>query len=567
MRRSWLACLAAMLLLAFTPSAHAALTVVDAGPSFTQADRLGPGVSWASRHVTFSPNADRRFDVAWLDACVPAGVRPWRVVSVRNRVSGYLQVSSSKSAVRPLGSRGCQSGHLRWRATWNGASEKLDAMSQPRPQGGYVMTVCVPGMGWDDSRTRLPRMHGAGCAANPVIANLRSVLVQKDWTQSHAPGELVDVQIQTDARYVSAALTSSTGRVLRRWRAVRPDRLRLIAPRLMRGDTLRLRVRAGNTLVDAPIVVRSTRELDKPLPNTALIVMPSLTWLAYNRSDVDRNGWQDSWYATGMRSRSAQVPIIAPLTTIEVDGAETDYLWSMPLFAWLEANQRTAVGRVRTQVITEMDLERMSPATLRRYNVIVFPGHVEYYTARIYDRLMSYRNRGGDIMFLEANSFYRRVTVNRRQNRVHAAWGFASPCSCTRTSRFSDYAMSGSGFTGFEYGFQRPMIISEQASQVPGLLDAVIAPAGTQAGTYAIEFDSPPPADHPSAAIFTPIWHDAEDERAVAGGIMRHSSGAWTFATGNMLFLRAMVDETTPVEQRIIMQRILRNMYLQMAAS
>ena len=42
----------------------------------------------------------------------------------------------------------------------------------------------------------------------------------------------------------------------------------------------------------------------------------------------------------------------------------------------------------------------------RAYDLVVFPGHDEYVTAREYDNVAGYRNLGGHLMFLRADEFY-----------------------------------------------------------------------------------------------------------------------------------------------------------------
>ena len=74
---------------------------------------------------------------------------------------------------------------------------------------------------------------------------------------------------------------------------------------------------------------------------------------------------------------------------------------------WMRTHHLTA------QYVTDVELGRLPPDVLRRYAVVVFPGHTEYYEPRTYSRLLAYRNAGGRLYFLQGNSFYGEVSVGR----------------------------------------------------------------------------------------------------------------------------------------------------------
>ena len=57
-----------------------------------------------------------------------------------------------------------------------------------------------------------------------------------------------------------------------------------------------------------------------------------------------------------------------------------------------------------------------TPAALRAaYDLLVFPGHTEYVTTALYDLVEGFRDLGGNLMFLSANNFFRRVDPARRR--------------------------------------------------------------------------------------------------------------------------------------------------------
>ena len=159
------------------------------------------------------------------------------------------------------------------------------------------------------------------------------------------------------------------------------------------------------TASEAPVVVRSGRPLDKPKPHTALVVWPYLTWRAYSAYDADLNGIPDSWYQFW---RQRRVSLKGPLLR---DGVEDDHKAAVGFSRWLCSRSP------RTQQITDVELGRLPLSTLRKYKAIVFPGHSEYYEPATYDLLKRYRDDGGNLVFLQANPFYRQVRLDPASTR------------------------------------------------------------------------------------------------------------------------------------------------------
>ena len=89
--------------------------------------------------------------------------------------------------------------------------------------------------------------------------------------------------------------------------------------------------------------------------------------------------------------------------------------------------------------MTDVELGRLPLSTLRRYSAIVFPGHTEYYEPATYDLLKRYRDQGGNLVFLQANPFYRQVRLDPEHNAIvmtdydarEGRSDFASPGSAT----------------------------------------------------------------------------------------------------------------------------------------
>ena len=145
----------------------------------------------------------------------------------------------------------------------------------------------------------------------------------------------------------------------------------------------------------APFVVRPARLG----AHRVAIVMPTLTWQAYNLRDDDRDGQGDSWYA---RWKHHTVRLARPFLNRGVPSNFRRY--DLPFLEWLARTGRNV------DVLAQSDLEASSARELARaYDLIVFPGHHEYVTTREYDAIEGYRDLGGNLAFLSANNFFWQV--------------------------------------------------------------------------------------------------------------------------------------------------------------
>jgi len=146
----------------------------------------------------------------------------------------------------------------------------------------------------------------------------------------------------------------------------------------------------------APFVVRPERMGQQRIA----VVLPTLTWQAYNLRDDDGDGKRDSWYG---RWSLRVVRLGRPCLNRGVP----PYFrcWDLPFLNWLTRTER------KVDVLAQSDLEHAPSAAAlsAAYNLIVFPGHHEYVTTREYDLVEGYRDLGGNLMFLSANNFFWRV--------------------------------------------------------------------------------------------------------------------------------------------------------------
>ena len=135
----------------------------------------------------------------------------------------------------------------------------------------------------------------------------------------------------------------------------------------------------------APIVIHP------PAPSQRVaVVLPTSTWQAYNFYDADGDGWGDTWYA---RWRTDFVDVTRPHPNRGIPYRYRSY--DLGFQHWLAQTGKNV------DMYGDEDLEAFaSPDALRAaYDLIVFPGHTEYVTGRLYNLIQGYRDRGGNLLF------------------------------------------------------------------------------------------------------------------------------------------------------------------------
>ena len=129
------------------------------------------------------------------------------------------------------------------------------------------------------------------------------------------------------------------------------------------------------------------------------VVLPTMTWQAYNLRDENGDGIGDTWYAD-WRIHTARLG--RPFLNRGVPFNFRTY--DLPFLHWLAWYGHGA------DFLSDSDLYSTSGGRLARaYRLIVFPGHHEYVTTHEYDVVQRYRDLGGNLAFLSANNFYRRI--------------------------------------------------------------------------------------------------------------------------------------------------------------
>lgn len=236
----------------------------------------------------------------------------------------------------------------------------------------------------------------------------------------------------------------------------------------------------------APFIVRPRRFGE----SRVAVVLPTNTWQAYNFRDSDRDGVGDTWYAS---PRIDRVDVTRPFLDNGVPRTYRSY--DAGFLDWFERAPRSA------DFFTDFDLDRgpSGRQLARMYDLIVFPGHEEYVTEREYDSIIAYRNAGGNLLFLSANNFFRRVLRRGR-------W-------LVRVERWRDVGRPESALVGAQYvnWFQnrfpnRPLVVVGE-HRAPWLFAGTGLHNGSAFGRYGIEIDARTRASPPGTEVLATI-HD-----------------------------------------------------------
>jgi hypothetical protein len=201
------------------------------------------------------------------------------------------------------------------------------------------------------------------------------------------------------------------------------------------------------------------------------VVLPTLTWQAYNLRDDDGDGRGDSWYASWSVHT---VRLGRPFLNRGVPYNFRNY--DLPFLEWLARTGKDV------DVLSDADLEAAPSghALARSYDLVVFPGHHEYVTKREYDRVTAYRNLGGSLMFLSANNFFWRVVRHGR--------------TIERTKRWRDLgrpeaALIGVQYRGNDRGTHRGPWVVRRSEAASWLLAGTELKAGGDLSSGGIEID------------------------------------------------------------------------------
>jgi hypothetical protein len=277
----------------------------------------------------------------------------------------------------------------------------------------------------------------------------------------------------------------------------------------------------------APFVVRPRRLGE----HRVAVVLPTLTWQAYNLRDEDGDGHGDSWYANW---KHKTVRLGRPYLSRGVPYNFRRY--DLPFLHWLAWTGRGA------DVLAQSDLEAVRNARelVSAYDLIVFPGHHEYVTTREYDLVEGFRNLGGNLLFLSANNFF--WQVERHRDVI------------TKTRLWRDLGRPEASLIGVQYRAngkapRQPWIV-RRAGARSWILAGTGLRSGSRLARGGVEIDQMTAASPPGVHVLAEIPNLFGPKLTAQMTYYETRQGAKVFAAGAFYFTRLI--HLDPVVSRIV---------------
>jgi hypothetical protein len=206
--------------------------------------------------------------------------------------------------------------------------------------------------------------------------------------------------------------------------------------------------------------------------NRVAVVMPTNTWHAYNFYDGDGDGYGDSWYVSwAIHSLDLTRPHLHRGVPYRFRSYDLSFLH------WLARTGRTV------DFYSDEDLEAFGTgdALKAAYELVVFPGHEEYVTARAYDITERFRDLGGNLLFLSANNFFRRVQRSGENVTIVGLW---------RDLGRPEAQLAGVQYRASDRGtHQGPFVVTPAGADSWAFAGTGLV-AGSTFGRYGIEVDA-----------------------------------------------------------------------------
>jgi N,N-dimethylformamidase beta subunit-like, C-terminal len=263
----------------------------------------------------------------------------------------------------------------------------------------------------------------------------------------------------------------------------------------------------------APLVVRPAAPKHR-----VAVVMPTSTWQAYNFYDADGDGWGDTWYA---RWKTVSVDPTRPQANRGVPYRFRSY--DLQFLRWLASTGR------EVDFYADEDVERFAaPAALRAaYDLLVFPGHTEYVSTRLFDLVSGYRDAGGNLMFLSANNFFRRVDRFEGAMVLVDEW---------RSLGRPEAALCGVQYLASDRGQRHGAFVVEDADAADWAFAGTGLEQGDEFGVYGIEIDARVWSSPRETQVLARIPDLFGSGRSAEMTYYEHESGARVFSAGALNF-------------------------------
>ena len=483
----------------------------------------------------FSSGPSFRADNAMLATITPARGRQARIVTVAFELDRKMrvQLEIARAGVRGFETIATKTVRLR-------AGRRRIAWTAPRQlkPGTYVLRLRAT-----DRRGRTTLYGNSRPAArNRPAPVLRALSVDAAFARrSYQAGEKADLLVEADTAkltvrtFHSGSEDVTTRRndemhgtpvsepLSRTWRRhrLRPHRIRVAIGDWPTGLYYARATTADGRRGYAPFVVRPS----SPGAHRVAVVLPTHTWQAYNHFDRDRDGWGDTWYA----GTTERIQLDRPYLNRGVPPRFRVY--DLPFLRWLHSTGKQA------DFYAEDDLERFSSGSeLRKaYDLIVFSGHSEYVTEHAFSITESYRDLGGNLMFLSANSFFWKV--RKRGSRLD------------RVSLWRDRGRPEAGLIGTQYLANDDGAIQDGfevvgADLAPWAFEGTDLVNGSVFGQYGIEIDQTTAKSPRGTIVLARIRDLFGPGRTAEMTYYETPAGARVFSAGVLAFgIRLLRDE------------------------
>jgi hypothetical protein len=233
----------------------------------------------------------------------------------------------------------------------------------------------------------------------------------------------------------------------------------------------------------APFVVRPRRLGE----HRVAVVLPTMTWQAYNLRDDDGDGKGDTWYADwNVHTARLGRPFLNR-------GVPYNFRrYDLPFLHWLASTGR------RVDVLSDADLDSVGAAAdlASAYDLIVFPGHHEYVTTHEYDLIDAYRDQGGNLAFLSANNFFWRIVKHGNLMERTEQW---------RDLDRPEASLIGVQYRGNDRGTHHGAWIVRDRATAPWLFAQTGLEDGSPFGSGGIEIDETAPSSPPGVQVLAEI--------------------------------------------------------------
>ena len=489
------------------------------------------------RLTTISPNRDGfrdraviRFSLdraALVELQVVATSTPGRVARTLWRTSRRLARGRSAIAWQPRPSTAARTYLVRFVLTGRDGTRRVYGFEPPRPHAhtsGAVVRVQGVEVGF------LQRSYPVGGeAAASIATDARSVRLQL-FSLANDPHPTI-----RDLRKGGIAVAPAVKLDWRPYRSV-PHLVRIGGVSGFPSGLYFLRVTADDGRIGyAPLILRPRRLGE----HKVAVVFSTNTWQAHNFLDADGDGWGDSWEVGGA---IRAVDLRRPYLDFGLSSRYRD--WDLGFVSWLKRTGK------QVDYLSDDDLAAAATgdALRRAYSLVVFPGHAEYVTARAYDIVQRYRDRGGRLMFLAAKNFLWKVRREGPVLRRAQLW---------RRLKRPEAALVGAQWVASNRSAGRGRFVVRGAAAVPWVFAGTGLGNGSAFGRYGIDVDAHAASSPPQTRVLARIprlirGHDAEMT------YYDTSAGAKVFDAGAIDFAASIADPT--------ISRLVDNLWARLSA-